>query len=140
TLVIFLGLGYYLVDEYNLLEQENIQEKLHVPELKTDQTKKDKKSMLKGDLFQIIGEMTNVLEDEFGAHIRKDMTHYGYKWCVYLLYVNIIHLTGIKGRTIQMRILILYYLEWKMVLLKQFLRQGKTYQVILLKYGTVMKN
>lgn len=83
TLVIFLGLGYYLVDEYNLLEQENIQEKLHVPELKTDQTKKDKKSMLKGALFQIIGEKTNVLEDEFGAPIRKDMTPYGYKWWVY---------------------------------------------------------
>jgi len=80
---LFLALGFYVVDEYKLLEQENIKEKLNVTELKTDQTKKDKKSMLKGDSFEIIGEKTNVLEDEFGTPIRKDMTPYGYKWWVY---------------------------------------------------------
>src|SRR5699024_1078815 len=39
--------------------------------------------MLKGDLFQIIGENSDVLEDELGAPVRKDLTPYGYKWWVY---------------------------------------------------------
>src|SRR5699024_10020762 len=54
-----------------------------VPQLKTDQTKKDKKALLKGDLFNIIGEETAKLEKEFGSPSRKDLTPYGYVWWVY---------------------------------------------------------
>lgn len=101
TVFIFLALGYYVIDEYELMEQEDIKEKLNVPKLKTDQTKKDKKSVLQGDLFDIIGKKTSVLENEFGSPLRKDLTPYGYKSWVYTDEESNFILFGVKDDVVE---------------------------------------
>lgn len=82
-LFILVGFGYYYLDEFMLFDQDEVKEEINVPQLKTNQAKKDNKALLQGDLFHMIGEEVKVLEDELGSPLRKDMTPYGYVWWIY---------------------------------------------------------
>lgn len=83
TLFVFIGLGYYYVDDYKNITLEDVSEKINVPQLKSNQTKKDKKGLIHGDLFHMIGESKQELKNQFGEPTRNDKTPYGYEWMVY---------------------------------------------------------
>lgn len=83
SLFILIGLGFYVVQDHIDISPEDLTEKINVPQLKSNQSKKDKKELLHGDLFKMIGESRAHLKKQQGEPIRKDKTPYGYTWWVY---------------------------------------------------------
>lgn len=81
-ILLTVGIGLYVVDVNDFFTDDIIEEK-DVPKLMTKQMKKDKKELLHGDLYNMVGNSEEELEEELGAPIRKDKTPYGYVWWVY---------------------------------------------------------
>lgn len=82
---IFIG-TYFLLDKDILsldITRHDANELAEVPKLKSNQTTKELKQLLEGDLFNLINQTSSHLEDEFGEPTRKDLTPYGYTWWVY---------------------------------------------------------
>lgn len=84
SFILVITLGYYYIDNYTELTKEDIGNKINVPQLKSNQTKKSQEALLHGDLFQIIGKSESELEEKLGSPIRIDQTPYDYEWWVYL--------------------------------------------------------
>ncbi len=82
-LFLFIGFGFYYVQDYIDISPEELTEKINVPQLKSNQSQKDKTGLLHGDLFSMMGESRQHLEKQQGEPIRKDRTPYGYTWWVY---------------------------------------------------------
>ena len=82
-LLLLVGTGYYFIQDYVDISKKDVIEKINAPKLKSNQTKKDKKSFLHGDLFHMMGESKEELEKQLGDPVRKDPTPYGYTWWVY---------------------------------------------------------
>ena len=83
SLFILIGLGFYYVQDHIDISPEDLTETINVPQLKSNQSKKDKTELLHGDLFKMIGESKEHLEKQQGEPVRKDKTPYGYTWWVY---------------------------------------------------------
>lgn len=82
-LFFILGIGFYFVGNVTDFSTTDIIDKADVPQLMTKQTKKDKKDLLHGDLYSMMGKSKDELEKQLGKPVRKDKTPYGYTWWVY---------------------------------------------------------
>ncbi|MEI3606746.1 CAP domain-containing protein [Pseudogracilibacillus sp. SE30717A] len=77
--------GAYIVLDKDLLTKEitlyDSDEEL--PKLKSNQTSKEMKILLKGDIFDQMDQSSDELIKKFGEPVRKDLTPYGYTWWIY---------------------------------------------------------
>jgi len=95
-----LSVAIFYVMEVSDFSTSDLIEKSDVPQLMTQQTEKEKKDLLHGDLFHMIGESEEVLEEEIGKPERKDKTPYGYTWWVYTDEVETYIMYGIKDNQV----------------------------------------
>ncbi|HLR66035.1 CAP domain-containing protein [Virgibacillus alimentarius] len=88
-LTLFLGIGYYFLQENNMDAEDAIDKFSKVLEqkkslLESKEVPKKRKSIsLEGDVFQWIEKPSDKLLETFGEPLRKDLSAYGYTWWVY---------------------------------------------------------
>lgn len=98
TIFILIQLDQFLPNIVNQIEEHQSTEQ---PQLKSEQTSKEFKQLLKGDIFQLMNRTSSEIEKELGKPLRKDLTPYGYTWWVYTDEVHHYMLIGIKDDTVE---------------------------------------
>lgn len=80
----------------NVADQIEENQTTELPKIESNQTTKEFKELLKGDIFQLMNKTSSEIENELGKPIRKDLTPYGYTWWVYRNDTEFYLLVGIK--------------------------------------------
>ncbi len=84
-IIVCIGIGVYYLWDKDILSKEMALYESHeeLPKLKSNQTSKEMKVLLKGDLFAQMNKSSKELIKKFGEPLRKDVTPYGYTWWIY---------------------------------------------------------
>lgn len=84
-LFLLLIIGAYFILDEDILSKEIVLFDTYeeLPKLKSNQTTKEMKQLLKGDLFDFMNKTSKELLGQFGEPLRKDLTPYGYSWWIY---------------------------------------------------------